>query len=305
MKTTLKYSIGVVTYHARFDEYFKPLIKNLVRIFPDHEIICVMNGHPEQTLQIGYLDKVTSFMSQFQNVRYLAQASFQPLSRSWNQLVALSHTEKILILSDDIFVGDLFREEFEKYIDKHEMFLINRAWPHFVVSKSTIRKVGWFEERFSGIGWEDNDYMFRMRMTGVPCPSEKVLGISNLSTDNDNNPGWENPADRKMKYTSANEDFFCKKWLTEEYDGVGPNYTHDSMGPYGKFSLKSGMETPLFYDLSVLDNNKQEATNSEYRRDYLRYYTQKIFFVLLDVVVTALRKVKRFIKKVRQATPPV
>ncbi len=304
MKPT-DYSIGVVTYHARFDEYLKPLIANLARIFPDREILCVLNGHPEQTLQIRYLNKTTEFLSQFPNVRYLAQATFQPLTRSWNQLIILSRTEKVAIISDDVFVGDVFREGLEQCIDKHDtLFLINRTWCHFVTTKETVRKVGWFEERFPGIGWEDNDYMFRMKIAGITCPSEKILGILNLSTDNDNNPGWENPKGREMKYTSANEDYFRNKWWTEKYDGEGPSYTHSSDGPYGRFALKSGMETPLFYDLSVLNNDKRELPATYYGRG-LRYFAYKIFFVALDTVVTILRRIKRFLKKVRQAKTPV
>jgi len=304
-KSKAPYSIGVVTYHARFDEYLKPLITNLARIFPDREIICVLNGHPEQTLQIRYLDKATEFLSQFPNVRYLAQATFQPLTRSWNQLIILSRTEKIAIISDDVFVGDLFREELDQCIDNHDtLFLLNRTWCHFVTTKTTVRKVGWFEERFPGIGWEDNDYMFRMKMAGVPCPSEKVLGILNLSTDNDNNPGWENPKGREMKYTSANEDYFQSKWWAEKYDGEEISYTHDSSGPYGRFALKPGMDTPLFYDLSVLDNDQKTSTSS-YKTDKLRYLANKLFFVTLDSILTTLRRTKRFIKKIREAKAPV
>lgn len=298
------YSIGVVTYHARFETYFKPLIENLARIFPDREILCVVNGHPEQTLQIRFLDEVTSFMKRFPNVRYLAHAAMQPLSKSWNQLIALSHTEKIVIMGDDIFVGDFFRESLEKVIADHPMFLINRTWCHFVISKETVRKVGWFEERYPGIGWEDTDYTFRMNMAGLPIPSEKVLGILNLSTDNDNNPGWENPADRQMKYTSANEDFFLKKWRVELYHGKDQNYEHDSKGPYGRFALNSEMETPLFYELSVLDNG-EKTVEAGYEKDLLRYWTQKIVFVTMDAILTSLRKIKRFAKKAREALPPI
>lgn len=123
-----KYSIGVVTYHARFEEYLKPLINNLARIFPDREILCVLNGHPDQTLQIKYLNEATDFLSQFPNVRYLAQATFQPLTKSWNQLISLSRTEKIAILSDDVYVGDVFREELERVIIKHPtLFLLNKT----------------------------------------------------------------------------------------------------------------------------------------------------------------------------------
>ena len=67
-KTKNNYSIGVVTYVGRYDKYFIPLIKQLVNIFPDKEITCIINGHPDTSLQIEYLKNVTAFLNQFPNV---------------------------------------------------------------------------------------------------------------------------------------------------------------------------------------------------------------------------------------------
>ena len=134
------YSIGIVTYHARFESYFMPLVQNLSRIFPDKEILCVINGHSDKTLQIKYLDKATRFMRKFPNVRYLTYDIGQSLSKCWNQLIILSHSEKTVILGDDVYISDLFREQLEKGIDGYEFFTINRSFAHLVISKNTIRK---------------------------------------------------------------------------------------------------------------------------------------------------------------------
>ena len=59
------YSIGVVTYVARFEKFLIPLIKQLTEVFPDKEIICIVNGHHDELLQINYLKQVTAFLNQF------------------------------------------------------------------------------------------------------------------------------------------------------------------------------------------------------------------------------------------------
>lgn len=303
----LSYSIGVVTYHARFEEYFKPLIQNLIRIFPDKEILCVINGHSDKTLQIQYLDKVTSFMRQFPNVRYLTYDVGQSLSKCWNQLIILSHTEKTVVLSDDVFIGDFFREELEKNIDRYDMFLINRSFAHFVISKETIRNIGWFEERLPRIGWEDTDYLFRMRMAGIPNPNVKILGSLNLSTDTEGSD-WENdPTKPKTKYTHANEDFFKTKWRTKYYHPEIDHFQYTGENPYHTFSPATDEGTPLFYDLCVLeydDLNSKESKDKTFQKTF-RYYFQKSFFVVSDKVLIFLRKVKHFFKKIYQAQPPV
>lgn len=300
------YSIGVVTYHARFEEYFVPLIENLVRIFPDKEILCVINGHSDKTLQIRYLDRVTAFMRQFPNVRYLTYDVGQSLSKCWNQLIILSHTDKAVILGDDVFIGDFFREQLEENIDKYEMFLINRGFAHFVISKNAIRKIGWFDERLPRIGWEDTDYLFRMRMAGVPNPNVKILGSLDLSTDSDGSD-WENDPNRpKTKYTHANEDFFKTKWHTKYYNPEIKNFKYVGDTPYNTFSPATDEGTPAFYDFIVLDTgNDIINAGTDYPKKTFRYYVQKTLFVLADLIVTFLRKVKHFLKKLRQAKPPI
>lgn len=299
------YSIGVVTYHARFEEYFVPLIENLARIFPDKEILCVINGHSDKTLQIKYLDRVTTFMRKFPNVRYLTYDVGQSLSKCWNQLIILSHTYKTVVISDDVFVGDFFREELEQNINKHDFFVINRSFAHFVISKNTVRKVGWFDERLPRIGWEDTDYLFRMRMAGVPNFNVKILGSLNLTTDTDGSD-WENdPTRPKTKYTHANEDFFKTKWLTKYYNPEVKNFRYDATDPFMTFSPATDGSTPAFYDLSVLDVSGDTKDVVGYPKKTLRYYAQKTLFILADFIITLMRKAKHFIKKLRQAKPPI
>ena len=40
-----KYSIGIVTYINRYDRFFRPLINNICKLFPDVEVIVAINGY--------------------------------------------------------------------------------------------------------------------------------------------------------------------------------------------------------------------------------------------------------------------
>src|SRR3954468_3312841 len=139
-------SIGIVTYHARFESYFVPLIKDLTRIFPESEILVVLNGHPDRTLQMNYLKKATAFLSKYPNIRYLSYEQHQSLCKGFNQIMILSSAEKVLMLNDDTHVTELFRQEFEEKVFDKPFAVINKSWSHHLISKEIIKKVGWYEE---------------------------------------------------------------------------------------------------------------------------------------------------------------
>jgi len=282
------YSIGVVTYVARYNKYFTPLIKQLTSIFPDKEIICTINGHPDTSLQIEYLKNVTAFLNQFPNVKYITYEIHQPIARCWNWLVLMSFSPAVLILNDDIKVSLLFRKDFEKaFVKNQEFFVINKSWSHFLISKNRIKEIGWFEERLLGSGDEDGDYISRMvrknmKVTNVPC-----RGVINYVAEQ-KNAGWKNicGADHG-KYSNINKEFMIKKW--------SPNYFKE-----GGAVLAKDMKTPLFYDFSCLD------TKNIFLKDIGRYDQSKPKFYLkfllpLNITYSFARRLSgslyRFIKK--------
>lgn len=290
-----QYSIGVVTYHARFENYFKPLIKQLVQIFPDKEIICVINGHPDRSLQISYLKKAVDFLKQFSNVRYLTYDTNQSLSKCWNQVIILSPTEKVLILNDDTQISELFRIELDNSIDSKEIFTINRSWSHYVISKTTIKKVGWFDERFPGIGQEDGDFAYRMSMLEVDLGNINFTGIRNFVAEQEN-PSWSeiSPVSKSSRYTDINKDFFNKKWLTPFNSPHLSEFTSSCVfnGVKTIFTPVPGMETPVFYDFSVLENEKNLNTKYTFSTQSLLIFLQKIYFTVGRAVARLLRKIK-------------
>ncbi len=276
------YSIGVVTFLGRYEETFKKLAKDLARYFPDVEKNIILNGFPDKNRQIKYIKEATGFLSDLGFNHVLTFESHQPLARGWNLLVILSGKPKILILNDDCQMGSDFRREFEAQKGNREWFLINETYSHFMTSKNVVRKVGWFDERFKGIGHEDGDFSRRCAIVGYPYDvSIDCSSLKNLKTESREvsymNTGNLKQRDllRKLKnyinrersgrsgnYATYNEYFFRKKW--QHADRPLPGYTlipirhlkkyrgiKPGAGAYCK--LTPGMETPLFYPLDILD----------------------------------------------------
>lgn len=277
-----KYTIGVVTYHARFEKFFKPLIEKLVRIFPDREIVTVLNGHPNQTLQLKYLDEASKFLSRFENIRYIAHTDHQSLSRCWNQIVILANTEDILILNDDTNVSELFRSELEPHVGENLLTTINQSWSHFILRKEIVRQVGWFDERYLGVGYEDGDYAYRMTMSGIKLSDLHCDGVRNFVAKN-LNPGWQNISNTSNgnKYAEINREFFDKKWQTpvNSEDEKTFKYHSDFGGGKYPFSPVPGMETPLFYDLDILESEMSLIHKKALSPSRLKLGVERVYFI--------------------------
>ena len=255
---TSDYSIGIVTYLGRYETYFQPFMRELVAIFPDREIVVFVNGHYDIVQQTAYLKKVTSFLGMFSNVRYVTHLEHQSLALGWNHLVWMSHHPRVLICNDDLRVDPVFRQHMERGLAEYpDFFVINRSWSHFMIAKDIIRKVGWFDERFKGVGYEDGDYMVRMITAQCPLVSIPCAGVKNIVADQAN-AGWATQSKvTRGKYSLINEDFFRDKY---ESNFTGREDRSDDVyairfqwnGETLKATLRGGMATPEFYPLSIL-----------------------------------------------------
>ncbi|MEI6490423.1 MAG: glycosyltransferase [bacterium] len=282
----MNYSIGIVTYHARFEKYFKPLVKKLVTVFPDKEIICIANGHPDKELQFAYLQKFIEFVKSFKNVKYFTHEDNQGLTKCWNQLIINCDTKGCLILNDDIQVTELFRDEFEqKIIAKNLKFsAINGSWSHFFITKDIIKEIGWFDENFTGIGQEDADYMFRMTIKNVPITDTACLGIKNYVAPAEN-PTWKNvSAVTDSKYSSANKEYIKSKYYTAEFNPeiTSFDYTLRWRGGLAGFGPKQTDIKNTEYPESFLN---YKTTENKYQKKWaIKNTLQKIQYKALSIL---------------------
>jgi len=270
------YSIGVVDYLGRFDTYFRPLIRQLAAIFPDKEIICILNGHHDVAAQMKYIREASVFLSSFKNIRYYSFDDPKSLAKCWNRIILMSKTDKNLILNDDLSVDPYFRVDLEKVLtEESDFFAINNSWSHFLISDQVISQVGWFDERFPGIGWEDGDYMLRMAEKNIKPVSLDCLGIKNFVAP-PTNAGWTDIAAGSSKYSETNKIFFLKKWHFNQLENEpGKNYLISFFWNGDKLSgeMKAGMATPDFYPLALI--NRRGARSLSYQPEFIWYYQLK------------------------------
>lgn len=245
LNTNNEFSIGIVTYIDRYNIFFKSLISNFVTNFPNTEFIIVVNGYFDSEKQNEYLIEITNFLDNFNNVKLITYNEPQSLSKLWNQIVLNSKNEKTFIFNDDIKISRLFQYFLNKSnIINEDIALINRSWSHFLISKSIINLVGWFDERFPAVGNEDEDYECRLIKNNISIKSYKISGIKNIVFITKNFSYGKNVESINVKYIKENKIFFDKKWELKETKEEGYDYVR-ILDKYVK--LKNGMETPNFY----------------------------------------------------------
>jgi hypothetical protein len=244
-RTNFKYSIGIVTYVDRYRVFFQPLIKNLVNIYPDTEFIIAINGYYNQKIQEQYLSEISNYLKNFKNVKIVSFVEPQSLSKLWNLLIINSSTEKVLILNDDIAISTTFRKHLEQSnVLKSDISIINTSWSHFIITKKIVEKIGWFDERFPGVGNEDQDYECRLVIGNIVLADYKVKGLKNIVFQTkDFSYGNEIEVEQK-KYVKKNKTFFDSKWELSETERTGFKYVR-IVEKYVR--LKRGMDTPKFY----------------------------------------------------------
>lgn len=252
-RSNFNYSIGIVTYVDRYEKFFKRLLINLVTIFPEVEFVICVNGYYDKKIQHAYLEKIKEFTGKFQNVKVIDFVQPQSLSKLWNLLILNSSNNKIFIFNDDIKIAPWFRSNLERSnILNEEVALINRSWSHFLISKSVIKKIGYFDQRFPAVGNEDQDYECRLVFNNISTKSFTIYGLKNIIFKTTNFSYGKNIKIVNTKYVNANRLFFDSKWniYNEQVEGSKFVEILDS------FVLpKPGMETPIFYDLELLKPN--------------------------------------------------
>ena len=154
------YSIGITTYFRRFEDWFKPLIIEIKRQRPDVEIIVSVNGELNTEFYEDYRRDILVFLSQFKNTFPVFYPRFRSMCKMWNTNILLSTQENSLLLEDDIQLEDGFFDYYESILEDTFM-LINGCYSAISVNKREMIKVGWFDERFLGLGHEDGEFASR------------------------------------------------------------------------------------------------------------------------------------------------
>ena len=219
---TVKITIGITTFADRFEKYFKPLL-NRIREFDNHtEIIVAVNGEHNQAFNESYRQKILAFLSPQQNVFPIMFPVFRGVAKLWNSIIIHASNHYILMLNDDIMINSpTFVEDIKRQIilNEYRSFTINNSWSHFLISRKEIDYLGYFDERFLGIGEEDGDISWRyFHEYRREIANVKLKYFDNFAEETVNSYKPVNiECHSGTKYSRFNRNFIQQKYVNDQY----------------------------------------------------------------------------------------
>lgn len=215
-------SIGIVTFRQR-TEMVKELIKNIRQYVGDSvDIILAVNANNEEDMDDEYRMDMLNLAIQYKSVYPIICSEFKSLCKLWNTIAIFSKTEYVFYICDDVaYERDDILDNIIKHINntKSQFFTINNQFSHFVLTKSILHTLGYFDERLIGFGEEDGDIVHRhIEIYGYSIPTINIAGIYNKAAYHLTSNNIETHIDNKPKF---NREFMYLK------------YKHDSNGIYG------------------------------------------------------------------------
>lgn len=216
----MKYSIGITTYKYRFKKWFMPLLDQIKKYRPDIEVLVSVNGETTEEYDEEFRREFLEYVSTKSNTFVTMYPTFRGLTKMWNNLLIDSSNHVVLLLNDDISITDeSFFPSLEKAMPQSPgIFKVNGSWSHAIFDRRIVDELGWFDERYLGIGEEDGDFEWRVgdRTEGVIIANVSLPGIVNHV---DGEGCLEGMKKVNGKYSQFNLDFAFQTKYEESPDG--------------------------------------------------------------------------------------
>lgn len=189
---TNPYSIVITTFDQRFEPFLKPLITQIQAERPGIEIIVMINGLCKAPFNPSYRQQVLHFLADQPNCFPTVFPSFQSLAKMWNRGILNASNERVLVLNDDLTIHPSktsaatgFFTGFEQALMNYlRSFKVNGSFSHYVINRTELIEVGFFDERLLGLGEEDGDFFWRYHERyGSEIESITIQGIDNVQSD--------------------------------------------------------------------------------------------------------------------------
>ena len=214
-------SIGITTFMDRYNSTFKNLLKKIILLFPEDQIIVVANGHVKEKEQEQYLAEIKNFCATYSNVELVTYLKPKGLSFIWNRIVDSSVENKVLIINDDLDLNPVFKWFLLKCgILDSEIATIQNSWSHFLISKKIFDQIGRFDEGLLEIGGEDDDYCARLAMHNINLNNYNTSSIRpSLKVKEKRlkvNSYGKNMNEERFGYSSLNSKYLESKWFMSD-----------------------------------------------------------------------------------------
>ena len=213
------FSICITTFRER-EELVKKLITNIRNFTKNHDIIVLINSNNEEKMDETYRQNMLSFCASVNRCYPIVCPEFKSLSKLWNTGVIFSNTEYNLVLNDDTNIEN--PESFEiisKAIIENckELFTINGMFSHFVITKTLLHKLNYFDERLIAFGEEDGDLVHRYILNyNQNVPSLFIEKFNNTHAYDFSSKNLETHIDNKPRFNRE----FANLMYKEDPTGV-------------------------------------------------------------------------------------
>lgn len=130
--------------------------------------LLVVSDSPEPSdPTIPFMDNLRRLFG-YPAVEYNINTEKSGLAGLWNQCILRAPTDWVLVCNDDGIFQPGWLEWLEAQIAKQQYYQINLMhYGSFCIHKKMTLLNGWFDERFRGGGWEDNDWQLRLRESNL------------------------------------------------------------------------------------------------------------------------------------------
>lgn len=160
---------------------FKNVLTKVKQQREDIEVLLLINGLTNMPFDEEYRKNVLEFVYPFKNTFPVVFPEFRSNSRFWNMACQMVRTDNVLVLQDDIDMGDTFFDDFDeayKPIADH-CFYINDSFGGLYLNKYRVDELNWFDERYIGLGHEDGTFIRAYQGAYGGIPILKVPSLYN------------------------------------------------------------------------------------------------------------------------------
>lgn len=250
---TEEFSVAIVTFEHRFDTYFTKLVNKIHEYEPDAEMVIAVNGEHLKQFDNKYRARMLRFLGSVPNTFPSIFTTFRSLSKLWNHCLTNATHDWVLLLNDDVEIhsSDFFSSLRDAITTSgNQSFKINGSWSHCMLYRPQIAELGYFDERFLGIGEEDADMEWRFGAAyGNTIANSTMPGITNFvhyhkptniqSWGETKYSTWNREFMYGGKYRSSSrgQTFGISNTPLVEVDGVVPQYPYEEYWRKNRHSL--------------------------------------------------------------------
>lgn len=207
-KQNTLFAIGIPTINRA--DLLQETLEKYSKDFPNTPIYVVDNG--------GQSFDISNFGD---NIHFFYNNPNAGVATSWNQLCdaifegipLVEKCQHALILNDDIYLGKT-EEEVKKFIIENNITLATTTgtWCAFLLNNLVFSKVGPFDKNIFPAYFEDNDYAYRLQLSGYPHTAHEFLNpeIYRNSQTIAKDPSLNNSFEKNKQY-------YIQKWGGEPY----------------------------------------------------------------------------------------